>query len=239
MSENYDLIFGLGASLLTADFLKKKNFQIFDFPFDYINGSNFLIRMSMFLNGCKNFIHKQQISEFGENPLFKRKQFIDKETQFIYPFDFNPDVPVENSYPTVKARYDKYIKHLYLFLRNAKKILIVYIEDPMTPEEDNDALIIEATGKLKKLYPEKEFNIIYVKNDDNDNENMNVLKLNKNAYRFTFKFYGQFIEGTPKILEEKLLSSVFADIKLKADWNTKKMLWLQKAIQFLNKIIYK
>src|SRR5574344_2379279 len=133
MSEKYDLIFSLGSGPLTASILKKLDLQFHDFPFDFIYGSDFLVKMSMFINKCRGFVTKANIVEIGEHPVLKIKQFQDIKTKFIYPFDFNPDLPIENTYPGVKAKYDKYIKYLYLFIKHSKRILIVYIEDPIKP----------------------------------------------------------------------------------------------------------
>jgi len=238
MSEKYDLIFSLGATPLTSELLKKLDLQVQDFPFDLISGSDFLTKMSMFINGCKDFMAQPNLKEIGENPVTKNKQYQDIKTNFIYANDFNPTLPIENTYPAVKTRYNKQIKNLYLYLKHSKKTLIVYIEDPTHPEEDNDSLIMEATLKLREIYPKSEINILYAKNDS-DSEDMKVIKINKSSYKFIFKFYGQFIEGLPKIVDESMVSIIFEDIELKQDWTRKKIFFIKKIITFLDKIISK
>lgn len=238
MSEKYDLIFSLGATPLTAELLKKLDLQVQDFPFDLISGSDFLTKMSMFINGCRDFMAQSNLKDIGENPITKNKQYQDIKTNFIYAYDFNPTLPIENTYPAVKTRYNKYIKNLYLYLKHSKKTLIVYIEDPTRPEEDNDSLIMEATLKLREIYPKSEINILYAKNDS-DSEDMKVIKINKSSYKFIFKFYGQFVEGLPKIIDESMVSIIFEDIELKQDWTRKKIFFIKKIIAFLDKIISK
>ncbi len=236
MAEKYDLIFSLGSTPITSDILKESELQIFDFPFDKICGGDFFTRMNLLLSGCQNFMIQKDITILKNTPREGMVQYKDMRTGFIYPFDYNPALPVENNFPSVKLRYDKYIKNLRICMNNAKKILIVYIEDPMLKEDEeiNSSLVIEACQRLKAKYPKKDFHILYVRNDD-DAENMKVIQLGKDAEKFAFNFYRKFSDMSSYYIDKSLLSTVFTDIKLKVNWRLKKILMLQKLLNMLSK----
>lgn len=236
MAEKYDLIFSLGSTPITSDILKESELQIFDFPFDKICGGDFFTRMNLLLSGCQNFMIQKDIAILKNTPREGMVQYKDMRTGFIYPFDYNPALPVENNFPSVKLRYDKYIKNLRICMNNAKKILIVYIEDPTIKEDEetNSSLVIEACQRLKTKYPKKNFHLLYVRNDD-DAENMKVIQLGKDAEKFAFNFYRKFSEMSSYYIDKSLLSTVFTDIKLKVNWRLKKILMLQKLLNMLSK----
>lgn len=236
MAEKYDLIFSLGSTPITSDILKENELQIFDFPFDKICGGDFFTRMNLLLSGCQNFMIQKDIAILKNTPREGMVQYKDMRTGFIYPFDYNPALPVENNFPSVKLRYDKYIKNLRICMNNAKKILIVYIEDPTIKEDEetNSSLVIEACQRLKAKYPKKDFHLLYVRNDD-DAENMKVIQLGKDAEKFAFNFYRKFSEMSSYYIDKSLLSTVFTDIKLKVNWRLKKILMLQKLLNMLSK----
>lgn len=235
MAEKYDLIFSLGATPITSEILREKQLQIYDFPFDKIFGGDFLTRMNLFLSGCKNFIEQKNMIALKNTPKEGMIQYKDFQTGFIYPYDFNPALPIENNFPTVKLRYDKYIKNLRLCVNAAKKILIVYVEDPSIKENDetNSNLVLEAGQKLKEKYPNKEIHILYICNDE-DTENMKVIQIGKNAEKFIFNFYRKFSEMSAYYIDKNLLATVFADIALKTNWRQKRILFIQKLIDMLN-----
>ncbi len=236
MAEKYDLIFSLGSTPITSDILKENELQIFDFPFDKICGADFFTRMNLLLSGCQNFMLQKDIAIFKNTPREGMVQYKDLRTGFIYPFDYNPALPIENNFPSVKLRYDKYIKNLHICMNNAKKILIVYIEDPTMKEDEetNSSLVIEACQRLKAKYPKKNFHLLYVRNDD-DAENMKVIQLGKDAEKFAFNFYRKFSDMSSYYIDKSLLSTVFTDIKLKVNWRLKKILMLQKLLNMLSK----
>lgn len=231
MAEKYDLIFSLGAMPVISQMLRDNELQIFDFPFDRVSGSDFLTRMSLLLLDCNNFIEQKNIVEQKDTPREGLTQYKDIKTNFIYPFDFNPAILIENNYPAVKARYDRYIKNLRLCINAAKKILIVYVENPQMKEDDSDTseLVLEASQKLKQKYPNKDFRIMYAKNDE-DSENMKVIEIGKNAEKLVFNFYKKFSDVSSSFIDVSMLSMIFTDIELKKSWKMKKMFFLQKLL---------
>lgn len=122
-------------------------------------------------------------------------------------------------------------------MNNAKKILIVYVEDPTVKEdeENNVNLVLEACQKLKSKYPKKSIHILYIRNDE-DAENMKVIQLGKDAEKFAFNFYCKFSDMSAYYINKPLLSTIFTDIHLKVNWRLKKILIIQKLINLLSKV---
>lgn len=235
MAEKYDLIFSLGTIPELSQLMHNMELQVFDYPFDFISGGNFLVRMSLFLLDCNRFMEQKNISVQKNTPKEGMTLFKDIQTGFIYHNEFNPELPIENTFPSVKLKYDRYIKNLNLNINAAKKILLVYVENPQQPEDDDDnaSLVLEACQKLKTKYPKKEFKILYVKNDE-DVENIKVIQLGKNAEKLAFNFYRKFSETSAPYIDFSMLSMIFTDIELKKSWRLKKIFFYQK---ILNKIM--
>lgn len=232
MAEKYDLIFSLGTFPLVSLLLKEKGLQIFDFPFDNVIGADFFTRMSMLLLDCNNFMEQKNIVAQENTPVEGVTQFKDTKTGFIYPNDFNPKLPVENNYPLVKANYDKYIKNLRVCIGAAKKILLVYVENPQIKEDeaDNASLILEACQKFRVKYPKKVIKILYIRNNE-DLENIKVIELEKNAEKMEFNFFRKFSDASAPVIEPSILAMAFTGIKLKTNWRMKKILFYQKLLK--------
>ena len=140
MKEKFDLIFSLGSFPLVSELLKEKELQIYDFPFDKISGGDLFTRLSLLLLDCNNFIEQKNIVKQENVPVEGVVQYKDFQTGFVYNLDFDDNIPVENNYPLVKLRYDKYIRNLNVCIKAAKKILILYVENPQFKEDDVDDL---------------------------------------------------------------------------------------------------
>lgn len=235
MAEKYDLIFSLGSLPVVPQMLKQMDLQIYDFPFDRISGGDFLTRMSLFLLDCNNFMEQKNITMQKDTPKEGVTTFKDLETGFVYHYDFNPDLLVENSFPSVKLRYDRLIKTLKLCIKASKKILLIYVEDPLNQEDDEDnmSLVLEATQKLKAKYPNKDFRIIYARNAE-DVEDMKVVQIGRDAEKFEFNFFRKFSDMSAKHIDVSMLSTILTDIELKKSWRQKKIFFYQK---LLNKVI--
>lgn len=234
MKEKYDLIFSLGSFPLVSKLLKDKELQIYDFPFDKIIGGDLFTRLSLLMLDCNNFIEQKNIIKQENIPVEGAVQYKDSKTGFIYNSDFDNNIPVENNYPLVKLRYDKYIRNLNVCMKAAKKILIIYIENPQIKEDDvdNEELIIEALQKLTMKYPNKNFKFLYIKNDENSKE-IKVTPINNNSQKIIMKFYKQFSEMSSHEIDMNILSIILSNIQLNKSFKQLKMIYLQRLIKLI------
>lgn len=234
MKEKYDLIFGLGSFPEVANLLKEKELQIYDFPFDRISGGNLFTRLSLLLLDFSDFIEQKNIIKQENIPVEGAVQYKDIKTGFIYNYDFDDKIPVENNYPLVKLRYDKYIRNLNVCINAAKKILIIYVENPQFKEDDvdNEDLILELVQKLKYKYPKKEFKFLYVKHDENAND-IKVSAVGSFAQKIILNFYKRFSEMSAYEFDLGSLSIIISNLALKQSFKQKKILYLQRIIKFL------
>lgn len=234
MKEKYDLIFSLGSFPLVSKLLKDKELQIYDFPFDKIIGGDLFTRLSLLMLDCNNFIEQKNIIKQENIPVEGAVQYKDSKTGFIYNSDFDNNIPVENNYPLVKLRYDKYIRNLNVCIKAAKKILIIYIENPQIKEDDvdNEELIIEALQKLTMKYPNKNFKFLYIKNDENSKE-IKVTPINNNSQKIIMNFYKQFSEMSSHEIDMNILSIILSNIQLNKSFKQLKMIYLQRLIKLI------
>ncbi len=234
MKEKYDLIFSLGSFPLVSKLLKDKELQIYDFPFDKIIGGDLFTRLSLLMLDCNNFIEQKNIIKQENIPVEGAVQYKDSKTGFIYNSEFDNNIPVENNYPLVKLRYDKYIRNLNVCIKAAKKILIIYIENPQIKEDDvdNEELIIEALQKLTMKYPNKNFKFLYIKNDENSKE-IKVTPINNNSQKIIMNFYKQFSEMSSHEIDMNILSIILSNIQLNKSFKQLKMIYLQRLIKLI------
>lgn len=235
MSDKYDLILNLGSMPIITQLLKELELQIYDFPFDNISGSDFLNKMTSLLLDCNNFMEQKDLTVQKDTPSAGRTQVKDMKTGYIYSLDFNPEIPIENSYPAVKKRYDKYIANLKICIKAAKRILITYVENPIIKEDQNEIneLIVEASIKLRYKYPNKNINILYIKNNDNESAEFQVVEVCQNATKFIFNFYQNFSDLSSRRINLGILALAFEGIELNKSIKQKQRLFKEK---LLNKI---
>ena len=160
--EKYDLVVSLGANCICSGLLRGNNLQDYSFPFDWLGGADLKTKIKLVINNFKDFFNLEDLECIGSrtNPepcdIYKNKK-----TGIIFNHDFQIGIPIEKTYPLVKAKFERRENRLLNLIEKANKILFVYVESP-DREIYSNQYIKEAYDLLENAYPNKEIHLKYI-----------------------------------------------------------------------------
>lgn len=164
----YDLVFSLGAACSCAQTLVGANLRQFSAPFDWLWGGDFLDRVRIFTSDFDRFIRKEDLIKCHYNNGDQNNLcdvYKNEYTGLVLNHDFQAGIPLEESYPAVKEKYDRRINRLLQTIQKAKSVLIVYIETPDAKIHSSDDEILSGMQQIHRKYPDKKIDLLYLKND--------------------------------------------------------------------------
>lgn len=163
MNKKYDFIFSIGEACSCTQALRNNFLQIASFPFDWLFGSNFIGRCKILTQEFERFIEKDDLEYSYEERSISCQAYHNKFNDITFNHDFKKDMPFEDAYKEVFEKYQRRIKRLFDEIQNAKSVLIVYIESPLTNHINiENSEITEGFNILKNKFGDK-INLLYVK----------------------------------------------------------------------------
>jgi hypothetical protein len=219
--KTYDFIFSIGGTCSCSRVLRRTGLQVFSYPFDWLYGSDFVGRVDILTSGFENFINLEDLG-------YARKRihpgpadiYHNKINNITFNHDFPLDIPIEKSYPEVKAKYDKRINRLFEQIKKSEKILIAYIEPPRSQNklQDNNMLnnmLIESYKKLSERFPDKQIDLIYTTNCEEKKINDICTENISNNITKIILNYKKLKKNKKLRTNWKILSKIFRRYKLK------------------------
>lgn len=165
MKKKYDLVFGIGAACLCSQMLRKTGLQFSSYPFDWLYGTDFSGRVDILTNDFKDFVNKEDLTFINatngdkDNPC---DVYNNVKNGITFNHDFPQGVPLEQSYPAVKAKYDRRIDRLLKRIERSENTLIVYVEIPTSPENTTVETLLNCREKLYRRFGKENIDLLYV-----------------------------------------------------------------------------
>ena len=219
--EVYDFIVSMGGACSCTTLLRKCKLQDFSYPYDWIGGIPLKGRIELMLSGFKDWFHIEDFVKTGSrlNPepcdIYKNTK-----TDLLYVHDFPLNIPIEESFESVKNKYDRRIKRMLDNINNAQRVCLVYIE----PNESDNVYTMEYLKEcykiLKEAYPDKVFKIKYIYSSKE--EPLTEHEEGVDLYRLDYSSHE--IEPPPGYVNMKVLKSCFKNVKLKRKFTLKKLM---------------
>ena len=167
--KRYDLAFSLGRACSCTETLRKAGLQYLSFPWDWIAGngsdSDILCRTEIVRNGFKDWLRLEDLVPDSRPGGPGKDRYRNTKTGYSYNHDFPKGVPLEVSYPAVKAKYDRRIMRFLNLLGAAKNVLIVCIDMPLqkVPTSINDCQ--KARDVFAEMFPNAKFDFVLFSRD--------------------------------------------------------------------------
>ena len=161
----YDFVMPIGAECFVALNLDRLRLRTFSIPFDWAGGQPFNSLFAMFVKGFPNFLVQENLKLHLSilSGLHRGDAYLDTQTQFLFPHDFPTGVPLEKSFPVVKAKYDRRIARLHKKFLSAKRVLILHIETPISHlSRPTDADLVSAAAAAAAKYPNAAIDLLYI-----------------------------------------------------------------------------
>lgn len=147
-------------------YLKRWHIRTASLPFDWIGRepNGLAVAVRLICDGFKGFLEKEALEP---RPNRHRPNIDDRETDYyldrgtgmlVY-HDFPAGVPLDESYPSVRAKYDRRIARMYRMLDGAKRVLLVY-HTPM--EHPSDEEMGRQLGQMRARFPGKRIDLLVI-----------------------------------------------------------------------------
>lgn len=156
----YDFIFGIGRACACSQSLRRAGLQLLSLPWDWLainpkpEGSDLHIRLHIMENGFSDWLNKEDLVFAGHHAEYGKDQYRNVRYNIVHPHDFPRDVPLDESYPAVKAKYDRRVARFKRLVAEARSgVLAVYMDTPVSPKA-SVAECKEAHKRLQSLYPQ-------------------------------------------------------------------------------------
>lgn len=128
--DKFDLVISLGESCGCAGFLNRTHLRTASYPFDWVGDVEFEDRVKLILNRFEGFLKKENLqirSKVGDTSVDHRcDTYKDTGSGIVLPHAFPSNVPLEESYESVKAKFDRRIDRLYSKVEASNKVLFVW-----------------------------------------------------------------------------------------------------------------
>ncbi len=157
--KKYDLIFSVGRVCACSQALRRAGLQLLSLPWDWVTinpippGPDILIRMHIMESGFSDWMQKEDMAFLKTNVGSGKDAYKNVRYKTAYVHDFPCGVPLDESYPAVKEKYDRRVARFTRLIAEAKtRVLAVYMDTPVVPNTDV-ATCMEAHKRLQALYP--------------------------------------------------------------------------------------
>lgn len=167
MKKNYDIVYSLGGDCTCARYMLKYHLRSYASPFDWLAFVDFAPRMKLIENDFKNFMNLEDLKFIQRKPGLdylnpKIIDFEDTRNGFHFYHDFPKGQTLEESYPEVKAKYDRRIKRFLNQLKTAENPLLIWLSHY---EPTDNGTLIDCCGRLTKKF-NKNIDFIIIENDE-------------------------------------------------------------------------
>lgn len=124
----FDLIVSLGEDCACSSYLRRFALQECSFPFDWLTNAALSMRIQLLENDFDIFLKKENLHMIPR-PVVSDVHcdyYEDKKTTLYFYHDFPIGIDLEESFSSVKEKYNRRIQRLYKMVNTSKKVLFVW-----------------------------------------------------------------------------------------------------------------
>ena len=151
--ERYDYVCSLGSSCLCAQSLDDAGLRLSSGPFDWLLGPSLKARVDVVVNDFAGWLEPGDLKFLGNPNKFTHDSYLNTKTGFKFPHDFDLDQPLEKSWPGVHEKYERRIARFYERIRNSRRVLFVWLENPVNSDRPSDDEVRDSVGALAAKFP--------------------------------------------------------------------------------------
>ena len=197
--KNYDFIFSIGRACACSQSLRKAGLQLLSLPWDWLalnpesDGPDLPIRLGIMETGFADWLREEDLEFVSDHADNDKDQYRNRRYHITYLHDFPRGVPLHESFPAVKEKYDRRVARFQRLMAESKSsVLAVYMDSPVAPMADV-AACREAQRRLQALYPHVKMDFLMISLEYGRSfDNRTVEDLGNGLMRvaFDFKDYG-------------------------------------------------
>ena len=164
--DRFDLVFSIGGSCVCAIYLNETRLRMASSPFDWISLAPFGERIRTLCARFDGFL------DLGNLVLYERADehhpghpndlYRDSSSGYCFVHDFPRQVPAAESFPAVKAKYDRRIGRLLGRLDGGVRACLVWWS-PGDPPSDEEC--VDGIARVRAAFPNSDCKLIVFAND--------------------------------------------------------------------------
>lgn len=160
--ERYDYICSLGSACLCASALRDAELRLMSGPFDWLSGPKLLDRVTMIERDFEHWFDLDDFEAEGDPNKFGHDTYFNRRTGIHYPHDFPCNVPIVDSIGEVAERYRRRIARFYGRVRASKRVLFVWVENPLHDDRPTEEEVNQAVMKLRAKFADVEIDLLVI-----------------------------------------------------------------------------
>lgn len=162
--KTYDLIVSLGEACSCSETLRLCNLQDFSYPFDWVYGSNLVDRVKILTSRFENFLRKDDLIYSHVVNSISCDAYHNNFNDITFNHDFPVGVSLDESFPEVKAKYERRINRLFEKIEQAQSVLFVHMElSGTTNKFGKDKILMKLQNDLQEAFPATRCDLLYLK----------------------------------------------------------------------------
>ena len=170
--KKYDFIFGIGRACACSQALRKAGLQLLSLPWDWLvvhplNGRRELpVRLDIMESGFADWLREEDLEFVSPIAATGKDQYRNRRYGIAHPHDFPLGVPLHESYPAAKAKYDRRVARFKRLMAESRtRVLAVCVDTPVAPKAEIDECR-EAQRRLQALYPHVKVDFLLISLED-------------------------------------------------------------------------
>lgn len=214
MRKKFDIVISIGNLCASTENLRKCQLQFYTYPYDWVAGGDVIRRTRQTLDGCKDFILLEKLKKVAENRLSKIPKIVCTNTAncTFFNHDFPLDKPIEESFPAVKAKYDRRAARLQKHMAESNSILFVWIDSIVEDADCTYEQIEQAYELIKEKFGDKASFLAFKNEAGRSYKNRIEKDYNDNFKCITFDYNGY--AELPHIVNSKGIIKTFCKFRL-------------------------
>lgn len=161
----YDLIIGLGGACSCSQALREARLQFASFPFDWVLYSDLRTRVDQIRDDFVDWLPKDSLEDFMYEHTNTGAIKRNVKTGVVFAHDFHRDVPLDEEWAQVAAKYRRRADRMYARIAASKRVLVVWIDVKFSPAaSDDDCAYVLNTFRTR--WPDVTFEMLCLNYDE-------------------------------------------------------------------------
>ena len=163
----FDAVFSLGFNCRTALYLRDARLRDCSGPFDWVTIAAFEERINSLTSDFADWLKAENLEYVGvvvSGALHEHDRYDDRISHYAYLHDFPAGHPLEQTYPAVKAKYDRRIKRMLERLDAGGRYLFVW----WSVEKESDESLLAALTRLRGRFGNSGISLLAIDNGGGD-----------------------------------------------------------------------
>ena len=122
-------------------------------PFDWLLGPSLKNRVDVIVGDFAGWLEPGDFKFLGNPNKFTHDSYLNVKTGFKFSHDFALNVPFEKSWQEVREKYLRRIARFYERIRASRRVLFVWLENPVAPDRPSDEEVRQSVEALAAKFP--------------------------------------------------------------------------------------